>query len=228
MPHAVSSGANAGVCPDLVSDGWFELVHADHHQSARIHLQYGAAHDGTHLHRGGHTCYRQRVVLGQGRQAEPVRARFHDHRGPWLLHVRMPLEADDASPPVRENWLIVVSRCISSGDPKVIYGGVFLGACGLYPAFPGIISWLSNNLAGSYKRGVGMALQIGAGNLGGVSVLRLGLACSCRLTVCTGIGSQLLQETGCAPVRHGPRDIVGARGPGNHRCCGSHRMLQGE
>ncbi|GJN76297.1 hypothetical protein PLICBS_010409 [Purpureocillium lilacinum] len=59
------------------------------------------------------------------------------------------------------------SMCIGSGDPKVVYGGVFLGACGLYPAFPGIISWLSNNLAGSYKRGVGMALQIGAGNLGG-------------------------------------------------------------
>ncbi|KAL2129004.1 hypothetical protein VTI74DRAFT_8373 [Chaetomium olivicolor] len=51
--------------------------------------------------------------------------------------------------------------------PKVVYGGVFIAACGIYPAFPGIIAWLSNNLAGSLKRSAGMALQIGVGNLGG-------------------------------------------------------------
>ncbi|KAK8059021.1 hypothetical protein PG994_009469 [Apiospora phragmitis] len=32
---------------------------------------------------------------------------------------------------------------------------------------PGNIAWLSNNLAGSYKRSAGMAIQIGVGNLGG-------------------------------------------------------------
>ncbi|KAJ6440498.1 MFS nicotinic acid transporter Tna1 [Purpureocillium lavendulum] len=57
--------------------------------------------------------------------------------------------------------------CIASADPKVVYAGVFLGVCGMYPAFPGVISWLSNNLAGGYKRSVGMAIHIGAGNLGG-------------------------------------------------------------
>ncbi|KAJ6782851.1 hypothetical protein PWT90_02850 [Aphanocladium album] len=57
--------------------------------------------------------------------------------------------------------------CIGSNNPKVVYGGVFIVACALYPAFPGVIAWLSNNLAGSYKRSVGMALQIGIGNLGG-------------------------------------------------------------
>ncbi|KAJ4303953.1 hypothetical protein N0V88_001554 [Collariella sp. IMI 366227] len=51
--------------------------------------------------------------------------------------------------------------------PKVVYGGVFIAACGIYPAFPGVITWLSNNLAGSLKRSAGMALQIGMGNLGG-------------------------------------------------------------
>lgn len=61
------------------------------------------------------------------------------------------------------------NRCISSSNPKVVYGGVFIAACAIYPAFPGVISWLANNLAGSYKRSVGMALQIGVGNLGGVS-----------------------------------------------------------
>ncbi|KAJ4150738.1 hypothetical protein LMH87_011473 [Akanthomyces muscarius] len=57
--------------------------------------------------------------------------------------------------------------CIGSDNPKVVYGGVFIVACCIYPAFPGVIAWLSNNLAGSYKRSVGMALQIGIGNLGG-------------------------------------------------------------
>lgn len=42
----------------------------------------------------------------------------------------------------------------------VTYAGCFIAACGFYPAFPGIIAWLANNLAGSYKRAVGMGLQI--------------------------------------------------------------------
>ncbi|VBB78581.1 Putative Permease of the major facilitator superfamily [Podospora comata] len=59
------------------------------------------------------------------------------------------------------------SMCIASGNPRVVYGGVFIAACAIYPAFPGVIAWLSNNLAGSLKRSVGMAVQIGVGNLGG-------------------------------------------------------------
>lgn len=61
--------------------------------------------------------------------------------------------------------------CISSSNPHVVYAGVFLAACGIYPSFPGNIAWLSNNMAGSYKRSAGMALQIGVGNLGGVSFI---------------------------------------------------------
>ncbi|KAI8162580.1 putative transporter [Colletotrichum sp. SAR 10_70] len=63
--------------------------------------------------------------------------------------------------------IVGFSMCISSSNPKVVYGGVFVAACAIYPAFPGVISWLSNNLSGSYKRSAGMALQIGVGNLGG-------------------------------------------------------------
>ncbi|KAH8904692.1 MFS general substrate transporter [Coniochaeta sp. PMI_546] len=65
--------------------------------------------------------------------------------------------------------MMLVGYCmaISTDNPKVVYAGVFIAACGIYPAFPGIIAWLSNNLAGSYKRAAGMAMQIGIGNLGG-------------------------------------------------------------
>ncbi|KAL6893356.1 major facilitator superfamily domain-containing protein [Trichoderma evansii] len=63
--------------------------------------------------------------------------------------------------------IIGYSMCIGSSNPKVVYGGIFIVACAIYPSFPGVIAWLSNNLSGSYKRSAGMAIQIGVGNLGG-------------------------------------------------------------
>ncbi|KAH9914900.1 major facilitator superfamily domain-containing protein [Epithele typhae] len=45
--------------------------------------------------------------------------------------------------------------------------GTFLVVTGAYAGFPGIIAWLGNNLVGHYKRGMGMALQIGIGNFSG-------------------------------------------------------------
>jgi hypothetical protein len=35
--------------------------------------------------------------------------------------------------------------CVSSATPGVVYAGVFIAACALYPAFPGNITWLSNS-----------------------------------------------------------------------------------
>lgn len=49
--------------------------------------------------------------------------------------------------------------------PAATYVGCYLAAFGIYPAIPGIISWISNNVSGSYKRAVAMAVQIGIGNL---------------------------------------------------------------
>ncbi|KAK7698164.1 hypothetical protein SLS64_012839 [Diaporthe eres] len=65
---------------------------------------------------------------------------------------------------------IIPFLCISTDPtkhPRVVYGGVFIIVCAIYPSFPGNIAWLSNNLAGGYKRSAGMAIQIGVGNLGG-------------------------------------------------------------
>ncbi|KAH7131754.1 major facilitator superfamily domain-containing protein [Dactylonectria estremocensis] len=58
----------------------------------------------------------------------------------------------------------------SSGNKDLAgltYAGCFLACCGFFPAFPGVISWLANNLAGPYKRAVGMGLQISLGNTSG-------------------------------------------------------------
>lgn len=80
--------------------------------------------------------------------------------------------------------------------PGLVYAGVFIATCGkdisspghflvvlstgktllinpltgTYPAFPGNVTWLSNNLAGGYKRATGMAIQIGLGSFSGGKV----------------------------------------------------------
>lgn len=62
-------------------------------------------------------------------------------------------------------FLIAAVRPTST--PGLAYAGVFIAACGIYPAFPGMITWASNNLASSGKRSIGMALHIGMGSFGG-------------------------------------------------------------
>lgn len=64
-------------------------------------------------------------------------------------------------------FVIAIAASAHGGLPGLVYAGVFIATCGIYPAFPGNITWLSNNLAGSYKRAAGMAIHIGVGNLGG-------------------------------------------------------------
>jgi len=64
-------------------------------------------------------------------------------------------------------FIMAIAASAHGGVPGVVYAGVFIATCGIYPAFPGNITWISNNLAGSYKRAAGMAFQIGIGNLGG-------------------------------------------------------------
>lgn len=63
-------------------------------------------------------------------------------------------------------FIIAIVASANGHVPGVVYAGVFISTCGIYPAFPGNIAWISNNLAGSYKRAAGMAFQIGIGNLG--------------------------------------------------------------
>jgi len=64
-------------------------------------------------------------------------------------------------------FIIAIAASAKGNAPGVVYAGIFIATCGIYPAGPGNIAWISNNLAGSYKRSAGMAFQIGFGNLGG-------------------------------------------------------------
>jgi hypothetical protein len=42
-----------------------------------------------------------------------------------------------------------------------------LTSAGIFPLVPLIGAWTANNIGGSLKRGVGIAMQVGFGNLGG-------------------------------------------------------------
>ncbi|KAL3439922.1 major facilitator superfamily domain-containing protein [Aspergillus insuetus] len=61
----------------------------------------------------------------------------------------------------------IVIASTGRGVPGVVYFGIFLAVSGIYPGIPSIVNWIRNNLAGDYKRAVGMGLHIGLGNIGG-------------------------------------------------------------
>ena len=65
--------------------------------------------------------------------------------------------------------LVGFVMCISTGNPGITYAGVFIAGCAIYPTHPTNVAWMSNNLAGTYKRAVGVAIQISVGNLGGAA-----------------------------------------------------------
>ncbi|KAH6641941.1 major facilitator superfamily domain-containing protein [Boeremia exigua] len=56
---------------------------------------------------------------------------------------------------------------ITVQNNAVKYFACFLVVTGIYANVPQLASWNSNNIGGSVKRGVGVAMQIGSGNVGG-------------------------------------------------------------
>ncbi|KAE9397794.1 MFS general substrate transporter [Gymnopus androsaceus JB14] len=56
---------------------------------------------------------------------------------------------------------------IASRNAALSYFAVYLAACGIYSAIPNSVAWVSNNVEGSYKRSVTLAMVIGFGNING-------------------------------------------------------------
>ncbi|KZT21600.1 MFS general substrate transporter [Neolentinus lepideus HHB14362 ss-1] len=56
---------------------------------------------------------------------------------------------------------------IASRNAALSYVAVYMAACGIYPAIPNTVAWVSNNVEGSYKRSVTLAMTISFGNLNG-------------------------------------------------------------
>ncbi|THV02517.1 MFS general substrate transporter [Dendrothele bispora CBS 962.96] len=56
---------------------------------------------------------------------------------------------------------------IASRNAALSYFAVYLATCGIYPVIPNTIAWVSNNVEGSYKRSVSLAMVISFGNING-------------------------------------------------------------
>ncbi|KAJ1338411.1 MFS transporter ACS family allantoate permease [Microdochium nivale] len=56
---------------------------------------------------------------------------------------------------------------LATTNNSVKYAGTFFAACGIYPNVPMGVAWNGNNIGGSTKRGVGIAMHVGFGNMGG-------------------------------------------------------------
>lgn len=64
--------------------------------------------------------------------------------------------------------LVGFIMCLTDNSSTgLTYAGIFIAACAIYPTHPSNITWLSNNLAGSYKRAIGMGIQISLGSMSG-------------------------------------------------------------
>jgi len=57
---------------------------------------------------------------------------------------------------------------ISNDITGVQYTGSFLTVCGVFPMVAVGVAWNGNNIGGATKRAVGIAMHVGAGNLGGI------------------------------------------------------------
>ncbi|KAB5517365.1 high-affinity nicotinic acid transporter [Coniochaeta sp. 2T2.1] len=63
--------------------------------------------------------------------------------------------------------MIGSAMLIASNKTSVKYAGCFFLCTGIYPNVPQGVAWNGNNIGGSLKRGVGIAMHVGFGNLGG-------------------------------------------------------------
>ena len=80
----------------------------------------------------------------------------------------------------RADWIchriIGLILLMASSSSGVRYTGCFFLATGIYPNVPLGVAWNGNNIGGSLKRGVGIAMHVGFGNLGGTISAYLFLA----------------------------------------------------
>ncbi|QSS49912.1 transmembrane transporter [Histoplasma capsulatum var. duboisii H88] len=110
---------------------------------------------------------------------------------------------------IRHRWGFVIFGCFFSSigyilllnqhhsSLRVKYMALFIVNIGVFIAHPVTIVWLSNNLAGHYKRAFGSAFQISFGNIGGIVASNLFLPNGAPLFR-AGYGSALALTVVCA------------------------------
>ncbi|KAK0621807.1 major facilitator superfamily domain-containing protein [Bombardia bombarda] len=92
--------------------------------------------------------------------------------------------------------IIGFSILLASRNAAAKYTALFIAVPAVYATFPLAISWVANNIEGSYKRGIVMGIALGWGNLNGVASCRatfeatsLSLLLGLRLCLSTWVSS---------------------------------------
>lgn len=83
----------------------------------------------------------------------------------------------------------------SRGAQGAVYAGILIATCGIFPTGSGMVTWLSNNLAGSYKRSVGMAIANSLGNLSGGMICFVILYTSLGFNLATAMASNFYRDS---------------------------------
>lgn len=79
---------------------------------------------------------------------------------------RMPFIVGPLSVLIRAMAILFELSGNIKGNFGAMYFGMVLAQVGIYPLLPGISAWVGNNLAPSWKRSMGLAWLLAAGNLG--------------------------------------------------------------
>ena len=127
---------------------------------------------------------------------------------------------------------------LASEDAKVKYVGCVFAASGIYPNIPQGVAWNGNNIGGSTKRGVGIAMHVAFGNLGGIiaaflfqsqqgpryyqgygsliAVLTMSTILSAFMTVYLRLENARRDRVGKAPADYTPEEMIAEREKGDN------------
>ncbi|CAN8100244.1 unnamed protein product [Discula destructiva] len=97
---------------------------------------------------------------------------------PYIVACFFCIGAGYAADKVKQRGLFIIGFCciamiglamlIATENNAVRYTGCFFLASGVYPNVPQGVAWNGNNIGGSLKRGVGIAMHVAFGNMGGM------------------------------------------------------------
>ncbi|KAI9155429.1 MFS transporter prlL [Paramyrothecium foliicola] len=98
---------------------------------------------------------------------------------PYVVACLFTISGGFAADKQRQRGIYMIGFCIMAIIGFAILAGVksngakyfacFLVTSGIYPNVPQGVAWNGNNIGGSLKRGVGIAMHVGFGNLGGAA-----------------------------------------------------------
>lgn len=125
----------------------------------------------------GYAYFSPTIIASMNFNGGPVRANQLSI-APWLVAFAISISLAILSDYYKRRYPFVVgciilsivglAMVLGSKVAGVRYAGCFLATSGLYTAMPILVCWTSVNTAGHTRKSIGIATQIGFGNIGGI------------------------------------------------------------